>query len=166
MHISMTDECYIFLYSCLSGALICFFYDLVFLALRQKKCSLFVLNICDGICVIVACAIMLFVTFSVSQGIVRAYEFFGALLGAVFYKLTLSRLFCFILCKMIDGILIFFKVFLKILLTPLKFMYKMINKCIKGLLCPIVRPVKKLFRLLWFRLKSNVHITRKAMRKT
>ena len=166
MYVSMTDDFFIFLYSCLSGALIFLFCDIVSVTLRQKTCSLLVINICDGICVIVACAIMIFVTFSVTRGIVRAFEFFGALLGAVLYKLTLSRLFRAVFCKITDGILTFFKFFLKILLTPLRFMYKMINKCIKGLLCPVMRPLKRLCAHAWFRLRSSLHITRKAIRKT
>ena len=113
MVFSMTDEVYVFLYSALSGGLIMLFYDILSIAGEKKECPVFLLNVCDGIFIIVACAIMVFVSFTVSNGIVRSFEFLGAILGAILYKLTLSRLISAFLKKITDAIAAFFKLFFK-----------------------------------------------------
>ncbi len=166
MVFSITDEVYVFLYSCLAGALIMLFYDILSIAGKRKECPVFVLNVCDGIFIIVACAIMVFVNFTVSNGIVRSFEFLGAVLGALLYKLTLSRLISVILRKITDLITAFFKLFFKILLTPLAFMYKMINKCIVALLRPVVYVFRKLFSHLSFKMHTSLRTARKAIKKT
>ena len=73
MVFSMTDEVYVFLYSALSGGLIMLFYDILSIAGEKKECPVFLLNVCDGIFIIVACAIMVFVNFTVSNGIGRDF---------------------------------------------------------------------------------------------
>ncbi|HBL81089.1 MAG TPA: hypothetical protein DD391_00515 [Clostridiales bacterium] len=166
MVFSMTDEVYVFLYSALSGGLIMLFYDILSIAGKKKECPVFLLNVCDGIFIIVACAIMVFVNFTVSNGIVRSFEFLGAILGAILYKLTLSRLISAFLKKITDAIAAFFKLFFKILLTPLAIMYKMINKCIVALFRPVVYVFRKLFSHLSFKMHTSIRTARKAIKKT
>ncbi len=166
MVFSMTDEVSIFLYSCLAGIIILFFYDILSLAGKRRECSLFFINVCDGIFVMVACVIMVFILFTVSNGIVRGFEFVGAALGATLYKLTLSPFVYLILEKLTALITSFFKLFFKILLTPLKFMYKMISKCISVLFRPVVKLLKKGVRHALFRARTSVRVTRKALRKS
>ena len=174
MVFSMTDEVYVFLYSALSGGLIMLFYDILSIAGEKKECPVFLLNVCDGIFIIVACAIMVFVNFTVSNGIVRSFEFLGAILGAILYKLTLSRLISAFLKKITDAIAAFQKnvyfqyqeLFFKILLTPLAIMYKMVNKCIVALFHPVVYVFRKLFSHLSFKMHTSIRTARKAIKKT
>ncbi len=166
MVFSMTDEVSIFLYSCLAGMIILFFYDILSLAGKRQECSLFFVNICDSIFVIVACVIMVFILFTVSNGIVRGFEFVGAALGATLYKLTLSPFIYALLEKLTALITSFFKIFFKILLTPLNFMYKMISKCISVLFRPIAKVLKKCVAHASFRVHTSVQIARKVLRKS
>lgn len=166
MVFSITDEVFIFLYSCLAGMIILFFYDILSLAGKRQECSLFFINVCDGIFVIVACVIMVFILFTVSNGIVRGFEFVGAALGATLYKLTLSPFIYLTLEKLTALITSFFKLFFKILLTPIKFMYKMISKCISVLFRPVARLLKKGVAHASFRVRTSVRVTRKVLRKS
>ena len=165
MFFSLTEEVFVFLYACLAGALIMLFYDLISVTGKQK-CSVFLLNVGDGIFIIVACAIMMFIIFSASNGIVRGFEFVGAVLGAVLYKLTLSRLVSTLLRKLTLWITAFFKLFFKILLTPLAIMYKMINKCIVVLFYPVASVLRKLCAHFLFRIRISLRTARNAMKKT
>ena len=158
----MTDEVCIFLYSCLAGVLIMLFYDIVSIAGKKRTCSIFLCNVCDGIFILVACTIMIFINFSVSNGIVRSFEFVGAALGAFFYKLTVSKLLTAILMKLTDFFTAFFKFFFKILLTPIEFMYKIFIKCINGLLYPFLW----LMRRIGNAFKRSVRLYRRTRNKT
>lgn len=162
MSFSLTDEVYIFLYSALSGALIMLFYDIISASFKKKECPVFIYHICDCIFVIVACVIMLFINLSVNNGIVRGFEFLGAFLGGLIYKFTLSRLILFLLQKITVFTTAFFKIFFKIVLTPTKFMYKMLSKCINALL----RPLKKVFSFAFYKANSSFKTARKAIKKT
>ena len=166
MIFSLSDEVNIFLYSALSGALIMLFYDILSTAFDKKECPVFVYYISDGLFVIVACAVMLFINISVSNGIVRGFEFFGALLGGLIYKIIFSRLIRYIFIKITVFTTAFFKFFFKIVLTPIKFMFKMLSKCINVLLCPARKILRKLFSFVSYKAESSFKTLRKAIKKT
>ena len=165
MPFSITDEVYILLYSCLTGAIIMLFYDILSVTEKEKNCPILIVNICDGIFIIVACAVMAFMTFFVCRGIIRSFEFFGVCVGAVLYKLFLSRFVKLAICHAIRFVSAFFKFFFKILLTPIKFMYKIISRCILAVFCPIIRMLKKLFSYLFHKARTSFKINRKAIKK-
>ena len=166
MLFSMEEEVFIFLYAILTGAVICMLYDLVSVCTKKSTCPIFVCNMLDGITLLITCVILLYVSISVSRGIVRFFEFVGVFLGILLYKLLLSRLVCAIFCKITEIFCTFFKVFFKILLTPVQFMYKIFSKCINGLLCPIMWIGRKTLRVVSSRLESAFHVFRKARNKT
>lgn len=126
----VSGELTFFVWSFFSGVLIAVCYDLIKTIYSDKHFCVTVCNICDAIFVLYASAIMIFVLFSVSGGYVRFYEFFGAFVGALLYKITLSPLLSSLFSKIFDGIFAVFKFFLKILLTPLRFMYKIMYNTI------------------------------------
>ncbi|MBR4874555.1 MAG: spore cortex biosynthesis protein YabQ [Clostridia bacterium] len=165
MPFSITDEVYILLYSCLTGIIIMLFYDILSVTEKEKNCPILIVNICDGIFIIVACAVMAFMTFFVCRGIIRGFEFFGAFIGAVLYKLLLSKFVKLFMSHAIRFILAFFKIFFKILLTPIKFMYKIVNRCILAVFCPIIRMLKKLFSHLFYKIRTSFKTNRKAIKK-
>jgi len=122
----VNGEIAIFLWSILTGAVIMLTYDFFSSFTSGKILSVFVVNIFDGIFVICAITIMIFVFLNVSNGYIRSFEFIGALIGGVLYKITLSRAFKLIFCRTIAIFFGIFHFFCKLLLTPIKFMYKII----------------------------------------
>lgn len=166
MLFTLTEELLIFLYAAATGAVIFAIYDLVSVCTKKSGCPIVVCNIADGVCITVACAVMLFVSLTISRGIVRFFEFVGVMLGAILYKVLLSTFFCAVFHKITDVFCAFFKLFFKILLTPLIFMYKIMIKCINGLLCPIRWAAKKLYTTLFRKAANGLHKLRKARNKT
>lgn len=135
----------IFLWSLLSGVIIMALYDVLSVATKKEQYSILVCNIFDGIFLVCACAIMIFILLSVSNGYIRGFEFIGAFIGAIVYKLTLSPLLLFVFSKIIEIIFLIFRFFLKLLLTPLQFMYKIIYNTISVLyrfLQKVSKPIK------------------------
>lgn len=166
MTFTLSEELRIFFYSLFGGALIALLYDLFNTAFKKDHHALFIITICDGIFVVTACAITVFIMLSVSQGTVRFYEFFGLFLGAIFYKYTLSRLVCLAFSRFLYSIYTFLKIFFKILLTPLLFMYKMINRCIRWLFCPVIRFCRRLSVYLYRVVLKTISIKRKTIKKS
>ena len=166
MLLTLGEELRIFFYSVFGGALIMLLYDIFSVTFKKDNWPFFVVTVCDGIFVLSACAITIFITLSVSRGMVRFYEFLGLILGATLYKLTVSRLFCLLFSEVLYAIFTFFKIFFKILLTPLLFMYKMINRCIRWLFCPIGRQIKRFVSYLYRIVIKTILTARKTIRKT
>lgn len=152
----------IFLWSILSGVIIMAVYDIFSIAAHKERYSIFVCNIFDGVFVLSACVIMIFILLSVSNGYIRGFEFIGAFIGALTYKLTLSPIFILIFSKIIEFIFAVFRFFLKILLTPLRFTYKIIYNTISVLfkfshktLSPVILRGSRFFSLVKISLKKT-----------
>ena len=136
---SVTAEAQIFLWSVLCGMIIMVIYD-IFSATGRCSVSVLVCSICDGVFTVVSAAVMIFVIFSVANGYVRTYEFIGAFLGGALYKITLGRFMSSFILKIINIILLVFSKIFKFLLTPVRFMYKIIYSTI-GVMCKSVQKV-------------------------
>lgn len=124
-------EILIFLWSLLTGAVLMMMYDLFSIFANSKELSVFVLNVFDGIFVVCATTLTLFVFLNISNGYIRSYEFLGALIGGILYKITLSKLIKALFVKIFFVIFTIFDFFCKILLTPIKFTYKIIYNIIR-----------------------------------
>ena len=166
MLFSLEEELYIFLYAILTGAIIYMFYDFVSVCTKKSSCPIFVCTILDGVTLSVICITVLYISLSISGGIVRFFEFVGVFLGMILYKILLSPLFCFFFGKITDIFCSFFKLFFKILLTPIEFMYKIFIKCIKGLFYPIAWMIKKCLSPVFTRLTRTFHLLCKVRNKT
>lgn len=136
---SVTKEAFVFLCSALSGAVIFFVYDLFRLTRKKSGADRLFVHIQDGMFWLIAFFIMFFVVLFVNNGILRFYEILGAALGALLYGFTLSGWVSSLLEKMIDIFSRILKFFLKILLTPLYFMYNILYRYICLLLRPFIR---------------------------
>ena len=162
MDFSVSKEAFIFLCSCFCGAGIFLLYDL-FRTIRKSAGagSGLLTDVQDCLFWVLAFLLMFFMIFHINRGILRFYEILGAALGALLYGLTLSphvlRLFALITRFFSQ----FFKLFLKILLTPLFFTYNILNRCI----CLALRPLFKLFRRMKRRISESLKHTRKFIRK-
>ncbi|MBO5733261.1 MAG: hypothetical protein J6R66_00020 [Clostridia bacterium] len=158
----ISTELNVFLWSVISGVFMAIAHDILCVMTSKSRYSVFVCNVCDGIFVICASTIMIFILFSVSNGYVRVYEFIGAFIGAFLYKFTLSRVVTALLTEVFRGIFAIFNFFLKILLTPIRFMYKIMYNSISVLcvfVCRIFRPVfnkaKRIFKVFRITLKRT-----------
>ena len=132
----INGEVTFFLWSILCGAVIMVAYDVFSIFTNAENYSILVCNIFDALFVTCACTIMIFIMLSVSNGYIRSYEFIGAFIGAFLYKCTLSRLLKALFSRVVYGIFAIFQLFFKILLTPIKFMYKIMYNSI-SMLCGI-----------------------------
>ena len=144
----MIQEFYILFCSVLAGIVICAVYDFLKIIRRKSQSGILFSNIHDMLFLIIAVGIMFYIIFSVSDGKLRFYQIFGAFSGAFFYFLTLSRSVTYLILKIIAVFLKIFDFFLKILLTPLKFMYKIIYGFlyfIKSLLMRFFKRIKVFF---------------------
>ncbi len=159
---TLSQELEIFLWSVVCGVIIMALYDIFSVARCSKNFSILVCNICDGIFVAAAAVVMIFVTFCSSNGYVRTYEFIGAVIGGLLYKIILGRYFKFLVQKILFFFYSFFTKIFKLLLTPIKFMYKIMYSII-GLLYKVagrlIFPVKN-------RCALHLHTLRKTFKKT
>lgn len=136
---TMSQEAEIFFWSFLCGVIIMTVYDFLSVP-RRSHFSVLICNVFDASFVVIASAVMFFVIFSVANGCVRAYEFIGVFLGGILYKITLGKVMPLVFFKIINAIsMIFSKIFI-FLLTPIKFMYKIVYSII-GVLCRGVRKI-------------------------
>lgn len=151
-------EIIIFLWSILTGVVVMVLYDFFSVFTNNNGLSLFVLNIFDGIFVVCATTLTLFVFLNVSNGYIRSYEFIGALIGGILYKITLSKLFKVLFLKTFSFIFVLFNFFCKILLTPIKFMYKIIYNIIRvssRAVLKVFTPLLRKFSLFKITLKKT-----------
>lgn len=161
MDFSVSKEAFVFVSCVLCGGVLFFIYDL-FRVIRQKAGSGRALtHIQDGVFWVVAFVIMFYLIFTVNRGTMRFYEILGAALGALLYGITLSPWVLKILNNLIDFFSKIFKVFLKILLTPLFFAYNILYRYI----CLLFRPFLKIGRFLLRRLTENVKRTGRMIKK-
>lgn len=161
MAASISKEAFIFLCSAAGGGVIFFIYDLFRVVRKNTGGGTLFLHIQDGVFWLIAFGVMFFIIFSVNNGGVRFYEILGAVLGAALY----GSLFSALVQKGIDKILVFFaavfKVFLKILLTPLYFAYNILYRYI----CLVFRPFVRYGRFVFRRLTESVKQTSKMIKK-
>lgn len=151
-------EIVIFLWSLLTGIIVMALYDFFSVFTNSNGLSLFVLNVFDGIFVVCATTLTLFIFLNVSNGYIRSYEFIGALIGGILYKITLSKLFKALFFKIFSVIFAVFNFFCKILLTPIKFTYKIIYNIIRvssWAVLKVFTPLLRKFSLFKITLKKT-----------
>lgn len=154
----VSGEVSIFLWSIVSGVIIMVAHDIFSVAVNKNSYSILVCNILDGIFVTCATAIMIFILLNISYGYIRSYEFVGAFIGGFLYRITLSPFVKIIFSKIFHVFFEVFQFFLKLLLTPIKFMYKIMYNSISVLsrVCSrILSPVSRALTLTKISLKKH-----------
>lgn len=145
MDFSISHEATVLFWSTLGGVCIAFIFDL-FRALRLKAhTETFFSGIHDIVFWLIATVIMFFIIFFTNNGTLRLYQFFGAFSGAMIYFLLLSRFVLFLIGFISDKIYNFFKIFFKIVLTPLMFMYKILYVSLSFVFVPVFRLIRKIY---------------------
>lgn len=126
MRVSVTQELLIFLYMIALGAAEGLIFDLFRTIRKNIATSFAAVGVSDAVYWIFAAFVFGAVVMNITNGALRGYMFIGIALGLIFYFFLFSRVVIFALMTIISFILKFFKLFLKILLTPVKFLYKML----------------------------------------
>lgn len=165
MEFSIAQEVYVFLASVFAGLCICVVYDLLRVIRSYAKPSAAITDIEDIIFWGIAAVIMFFVVFTTNHGKVRWYEFFGVVLGSILYFFTLSRLFCFVIRKIIDVFSKIFLFFCKILLTPLLFTYNIVYKCILFIFVPVFKLITRWLKKFRAAIRAGTKRTKAALLK-
>lgn len=125
----ITSELITFLIFSLCGVILGIIFDF-FRALRRfLHKGTFSVAVTDIIFWITSIGICSYCVFYIHNGLLCTFVIAGFLLGVILYFLSVSCLIFNIFFKIIDIISKFLHLFLKILLTPLRFSYKIILIC-------------------------------------
>ena len=129
--IGVENQAATFLLSLPVGFILCCFYDFFRILRKYRRLSNVVVFLLDVVYFIVAAFFVFCFLILRTNGEIRGYVLFGALLGFVFCRQTFSHLL-FFLCKPIYEFYVFLKKYLKIALKPLatvkKFVYNQLIK--------------------------------------
>lgn len=124
MGTSIANEVYVFLGMVCLGVCQGLLFDVFRIFRRVAKPGVVAVNISDMLFWVVSAVLIAGGFLFFNNGQLRWHVFLGLFLGAVFYFLLLSRYIILAAVKIIEGFLKIFHLFLKILLTPLGFLYK------------------------------------------
>ncbi len=121
---NIVNEVTFLLHSFLMGIIITFVYDGFLILRRLIRHSLFLISIEDLIFWI-ACAIGVFyMLYEENNGILRWFAVFGASLGMIAYKLSISAVIVNVVSKLIERIISVLKRIFSFLFKPFKFLGK------------------------------------------
>lgn len=160
------NQAYVFLVYILSGILIGIFFDLFRILRKSFKTPDIVTYIEDIIFWILTGIFLLYVTFKFNNGEIRAYIFLGLIAGITFYILLFSKHFVRInvtiisalkkiIGKLIKIIIFPFKIIRKVILKPISFIFINIKKGIKNKTRKISNTVSKLKKFKIFTKKEK-----------
>ncbi len=138
MKISVTHELIVFLSVTMLGLAEGFLFDIFRAVRRLAPKSFLSVGITDVIYWLFALSLFAWAMFWLTGGELRGYMFIGIALGLLFHFLLLSDVIISIVTEIFLLFLKFFNFFLKILLTPARFLYKMV-------LVPIYSFLKSIF---------------------
>ncbi len=142
MEVSISHQLYVFLAMTLCGACSGAVFDLFRIIRKQFGATTLTTSLSDILFWLIISTAMSLTLFYVSGGEIRWHEAIGVILGAVIYFLLFSKLFMGIIGWILRICTKLFLTILKIVLTPVVFLYKMIKKP----LCWIFVSLKPVFR--------------------
>ena len=122
MTIDTNHELYVFFISFISGIICSAIFDFFRISRKRYKQKTFLINISDVLFWIISCIICYGCIFFTNNGKIRLYEFIAIAIGGFIYFLLLNRFFNVVFVNFFKII----EIILKILLTPTRFLYKII----------------------------------------
>lgn len=135
-----------FLYFILIGGIIGILFDIFRIFRKCFKTSDFITYVHDILFLLISAIILLISIFIINNGEIRAYMFFGIILGIIIYLFTLSKYFILFSTKVI----LFLK---KIIINPIINIFKVLINKIKKL----VHNIRKIFnKKISQKLKINI----------
>lgn len=144
MGVDISLEAYIFLATVVSGIVSGAIYD-IFSVFKFVKKKLFV-SLYDIFMSLVICSIIVIVFYLYNSFMLRWYMFIGLFLGIIFYFLCLRRFFVYVLEKILQ----LFHFIFKILLTPTRFLYKI-------LVVYLFMPIRAFITVPFKKIKGNMN---------
>lgn len=135
----MQNQAYAFIVFILNGFLIGLLFDVFRIFRKSFKTPDFITYLEDFIFWIITGLILLYSIFKFNNGELRIYIFLGVILGAAIYMLIFSKFFINISVYIIN---IIKKIFIILIIIPIKFIINILNKI-------IWKPLKKI--LGWFK---------------
>lgn len=128
MEVSVSNQLYVFLVMVAAGAAAGAVFDIFRIIRRTFRTGMLTTSLSDILFWLLISAGMFLVMFAVNNAQMRWFEAIGILLGGVVYFLALSRLFMKVIGAVFGFVVKIFLFILKIVLTPLAFLYKMIKR--------------------------------------
>ena len=125
---TVTAQIYIFLWSALAGAVIGALYDALRVSRRVVRTSNAVVVLEDILFFALAAVILFEAAYQSNGGELRWYEFVGAGVGFLLYRLLLSRIVMTVSTAVVEILIKLLTLFLKIVLFPLALIYKLLRK--------------------------------------
>lgn len=138
MDISTKNQAYVFLMMCVVGLLIGVLYDAFRVLRKHIKPGYNITGVTDMVFWVLVSIGVFGAIFYLNSGQIRWFEFAGVIIGSVIYFLSISLYIRIILEYTAKTIYKIFAILLKIILTPIVFLYKM--------LLMICSPI---FKVLW-----------------
>jgi len=120
--ININHELYVFFISFICGIICSAIFDFFRISRKRYKQKTFLINISDILFWIISCIICYGCIFFTNSGKIRLYEFIAIAIGGFIYFLLLNRFFNIVFVNFFKII----EIILKILLTPPRFLYKII----------------------------------------
>lgn len=143
MEVSVSNQLYVFLVMVAAGAAAGAIFDIFRIIRRTFRTGMLTTSLSDILFWLLISAGMFLVMFAVNNAQMRWFEAIGILLGGVVYFLALSRLFMKVIGAVFGFVVKIFLFILKIVLTPLAFLYKMIKRPFVWVLTKTARLFKK-----------------------
>lgn len=136
------NQLYTLLYFILTGAIIGILFDIFRILRKSFKTSDIITYIHDFLFWILTGAILLFSIFTFNNGELRGYIFIGIIFGIIIYLLLFSKYFI----KILVSIISFIK---KIIGYPVKIIYHFIKKY-------LLKPIYAFFAKIILKIKKNI----------
>lgn len=165
MEVSVSGQLYVFLAMSVCGACSGVVFDIFRVIRKTFLCSNLTTSLSDILFWLIISLGMFFSLFSISGGEIRWHEIIGVVLGSIIYFLTISRLFMALLGAVMRFVTKIFLTILKIILTPLVFLYKMIKRPLYWIFVRLQHTAHR-FSLLYTWVKSSFKKLRLVMKKS
>ena len=165
MEVSVSEQLYVFLAMSVCGACSGVVFDIFRVIRKTFSCSNLTTSLSDILFWLIISLGMFFALFSISGGEIRWHEAIGVVLGSIIYFLTISRLFMTVFGALMCFVVKIFLTILKIILTPLVFLYKMIKRPLYWAFVRLQRTAHR-FSLLYVWVKNSFKKLRLVMKKS
>lgn len=164
---TVANQAYIFLYSCIGGMLIAFVYDLFRIKRKTfKSKSSLSIYLEDFLYWLIVSGILFIIFYSSNDGELRGFIILGILLGVILYILLLSKIVTAILMWVIKFL---FKIIYLFVLMPLKILIKIFKRPTKFLIrkCKgLIKKVKKILKFVYTKIFIWKKIFKNSLKKT
>ncbi len=169
MEVSVTNQAYIFLSSVAGGLIIGFVFDIFRILRKVVKTANFITYLEDILFWILAAIIIFALVFITNNGELRWYEFLGVLLGVIFYNLIFSSYVIKISVTVVNFIKKIVAWLIKVILFPIAFIYRIFKRPCRAFRRFIKRIAKKcarMFRKVGRKVGSSLKNVKVLLKKT